>query len=70
VLDRQCHDATKIAARDGGTRTEQHLAEMVDSENGLGFNRGCGFVLDCGYGYKYLKNIFFRDLLNLNIIIV
>ncbi len=26
------HDATKIAARGGGTRTERRLAEMDDSE--------------------------------------
>jgi hypothetical protein len=50
VPDRRRHNATKTAARGGGTRTERRLAQMVDSEYGLGFNSGCGFVLDCGYG--------------------
>ena len=44
------HDATRTAACGGGTRTERCFAEMDDSEYGLGFNSGCGFVLDCGYG--------------------
>ena len=30
--DRRRHDATKTAARGGGTRTERRLAEMDDSE--------------------------------------
>ena len=50
MLDLRYHDTTKTAACGRGTRIKRHLAEMVDSENGLGFNSGCGFVLNCGYG--------------------